>query len=51
MKIDMKNVFIGTIRKCTEYNTHTTFSSSTYIEDDCIGTDMIQLFQKKMQNY
>ena len=39
MKIDMKNVFIGTIRKCTEYNTHTTFSSSTYIEDDYIGTD------------
>lgn len=39
MKIDMENVFIGTIRRCTKYNTHTTFSSSTYIGDDCIGED------------
>ena len=37
MKIDMENVFIGTIRRCTKYENHATFSSETYIGDDCIG--------------
>lgn len=35
MKTDQ--IFIGDIRKCTKYNTHTTFSSSMYIGDQCIG--------------
>lgn len=37
MKTDQ--IFIGDIRKCTKYETHTTFSSSTYIGDQCIGCD------------
>ena len=37
MKTDQ--IFIGDIRKCTKYNTHTTFSSSMYIGDQCIGCD------------
>lgn len=39
MKIDMENVFIGTIRKCTKYDTHTTFSSEFYMGEICIGGD------------
>lgn len=39
MKIDMNNVFIGTINKCIQYDTKTTFSSETYIGEDCIGSD------------
>ena len=39
MKIDINNVFIGTIRICTKYETHVTFSSKTYIGDDCIDED------------
>lgn len=32
-------IFIGDIRKCTKYDTHTTFSSNCYIGDQCIGCD------------
>lgn len=37
MKTDQ--IFIGDIRKCTKYETHTTFSGSEYIGDCCIGCD------------
>lgn len=37
MKIEQ--IFIGDIRKCTKYEMHTTFSSNTYIDDQCIGCD------------
>lgn len=33
--------FIGDIRECTKYEMHTTFSSSTYIGDECLGCDSI----------
>lgn len=39
MKIDMNDVFIGTINKCTFHNVHNIFSSETYIGNDLIGTD------------
>ena len=39
MKIDMNNVFIGTIRKCTKYKMHTTFSAGTYIGNVCISEE------------
>lgn len=39
MKTDQ--IFIGDIRKCTKYETHTTFSNSTYIGDQCIGCDSL----------
>ena len=39
MKIDMNNVFIGTIRKCTKYKMHTTYASEAYIGDVCLGED------------
>ena len=32
-------IFIGDIRKCTKYETRTTFSSSMYIGDQYIGCD------------
>lgn len=39
MKIDIENVFIGTIRECTQYDIHTTFASSAYLGDVCIMED------------
>lgn len=30
-------IFRGDIKKCTKYDVHTTFSSSTYIGGQCIG--------------
>ncbi len=37
MKTDQ--IFIGDIRKCTKYETHTTFSSETYFGNQCIACD------------
>ena len=37
MKAD--RVFVGDIKKCTKYERHDVFSSSTYICDECIGCD------------
>lgn len=37
MKTDQ--IFIDDIRKCTKYETHHTFSSSTYIGDQCIDCE------------
>jgi len=34
-----EQVFIGDIRRCTKYETHTTFSSGTYINGECLFTD------------
>ena len=34
-----EQIFIGDIRKCTKYETHTTFSSSAYIGNQCIVCD------------
>lgn len=39
MKTDQ--IFIGDINKCTKYETHNTFSSSTYIGDECVSCDSI----------
>lgn len=36
-----EQIFIGDIRRCTKYETHTTFSSNTYIDDICIGCDSL----------
>jgi len=34
-----EQIFIGNIRKCTKYESHTTFQSKTYINGECIGAD------------
>lgn len=34
-----ERVFIGNIKKCTKYERHTTFESSTYIGDECISIE------------
>ena len=49
MKTDQ--IFIGDIRKCTKYETHTTFSSSTYIGDQCIGCDSFGYIDKDDELY
>ena len=57
MKIDMENVFIGTVRKCIEYKMHTTYGSRAYIGDVCLGEDSFgyvvsdSIAYKKMLNY
>lgn len=49
MKTDQ--IFIGDIRKCTKYETHTTLSSSTYIGDQCIGCDSFGYIDKDDELY
>lgn len=41
MKIDMENVFIGTINKCTQYDIEKIFSDEVYIGNSWIGGDSI----------
>ena len=43
MKLQIENIYLGTIRKCTKYEPHTTFSSEMYINgidcfEDSFGT-------------
>ena len=49
MKTDQ--IFIGDIRKCTKYETHTKLSSSTYIGDQCIGCDSFGYIDKDDELY
>ena len=51
MKIDMNDVFIGTINKCTFHNVHNIFSSETYIGNDLIGTDSFGFREFKGEPY
>ncbi len=44
MKIEQ--IFIGDIRRCIKYETHTTLSSSSYIGDQCIGCDSFGYIDK-----
>ena len=34
-----EQIFIGNIRKCTKYESHTIFQSKTYMDEECIGFD------------
>ncbi len=44
-------IFIGDIRKCTKYDRHTTFSCSTYFDNQCIGCDSIGYIDKDDELY
>lgn len=39
--MNSNQVFTGTIRRCTKYETHATFSSETFIGDISLGTDSL----------
>ncbi len=49
MKTDQ--IFIGNIRKCTKYEIHITFSSSTCIDDQCIGYDSFGHIEEEDELY
>jgi hypothetical protein len=49
MKTDQ--IFIGNINKCTKYINHTTFSSGTFIGDQCIGCDSFGYIEKEDEIY
>ena len=49
MKTDQ--IFIGNIRKCTKYDTHTIFSSSTYVGEQCIGSECFGYIDKDDELY
>lgn len=51
MKIDMNDVFIGTINKCTFHSVYNIFSSETYIGNDLIGTDSFGFREFKGEPY
>ena len=40
-------IFIGNLRRCTRYDMISTFSSSMYIGDDCLGTDSFGYIEKE----
>jgi len=46
-----EQIFIGNIRRCTKYENHTTFSSSTYIGGQCIGCDSFGYIEKEDELY
>lgn len=46
-----EQIFIGNIRKCTKYETHTTFSSNTYINGECAGCDSFGYIEKEDELY
>ena len=46
-----EQIFIGNIRRCTKYENHTTFSSSTYIGDQCIGCDSFGYIEEENELY
>ncbi len=48
MKAD--RVFVGDIKKCTKYERHDVFSSSTYIGDECIGCDSFCILKEEKCN-
>lgn len=39
--MDKNQIFIGTIRKCTQYEMHPMFENRTYFGDQCIGFDCL----------
>ncbi len=49
MKTDQ--IFIGNINKCTKYISHTTFSSETFIGDQCISSDSFGYIEKEAEIY
>lgn len=51
MKIKPEQIFIGDIKKCTKYKMHTTFSSSLYIGDHCIGCDSFGHIEEDSELY
>lgn len=44
-------IFIGDIKKCTKYDVHTTFSSSMYIGEHCIGGSSIGYVDEEYEIY
>jgi|GEM_PF-957631 len=49
MKTDQ--IYIGNINRCTKYVSHTTFSSETFIGDDCICSDSFGYIDKDFEPY
>jgi hypothetical protein len=49
MKTDQ--IFIGNINRCTKYVNHTTFSSGTFIGDECICSDSFGYIEKEDELY
>lgn len=46
-----EQIYVGNIRKCTKYETHTTFSNRTYIGDQCIGCDSFEYIDSDDELY
>lgn len=46
-----EQIFIGNIKKCTKYETHTVFSSSMYLGDHCIGCDSFGHIEQEDELY
>lgn len=51
MKINIENVFIGTIRKCTKYEICMVSSSKTHLRDACIGVNAFEYAKKDSVEY
>ena len=49
--MNSNQIFIGNIKKCTEYERHTTFESSTYIDDECISVERFGYIKKDSEVY
>jgi hypothetical protein len=49
MKTD--SIFVGDIRVCTKYDTHTILTTETYIGDTCIGSDSFGHIEKEDELY
>lgn len=49
MKTDQ--IFIGDIKKCTKYETHTTFSTYSYFGDQCIGGGSVGYIEEETELY
>ncbi len=47
--MDSKQIFIGNIKKCTKYDISTTFSSETYIGEQCISCDSFGYIQEESE--
>lgn len=49
--MNSNQVFIGNIRRCTKYETHITFGSQTYINNDCISCDSLGYIEEESENF